>query len=43
MCKLYLGCLDSSLPAEREELLECKHPLKLFLVLEEAFKATEYC
>jgi hypothetical protein len=30
-----MGCLGPLLFVEREELLECKHPPKLLLVLEE--------
>jgi hypothetical protein len=34
LCRIYLGCLDTSLYAEREEFLECKHSPKLLLMLE---------
>jgi hypothetical protein len=35
---IYLGCLDSSLYAERKEFLECEHSPKLLLVLEKILK-----
>jgi hypothetical protein len=40
---LYLGCLGSTLPVEREKFLECSYSLELLLELEEIVELAKYC